>query len=72
MFDPLVRLWRRMATTHEVPPTKETATVYKTFFVPGFGMVEMPAVSGTPSECERFIASMQCANPGEHYHVVRT
>lgn len=72
MFGLARRLWRRMATTHEATLTEETATVYKTFFVPGFGMVEMPAVSGTPSECEKFTARMQLANPVERYHVVRT
>ena len=71
MFGLARRLWRRMATTHEVPPTKETATVYKTFFVPGFGMVEMPVTSGTPSECERHIARMALTKPGITYHIVR-
>ena len=72
MFDPLVRLWRRMvATTHKGDGSHETAMVYKSFFVAGVGFMEMLVTSGTPSECERHIAKMALTKPGTTYHIVR-
>ncbi len=73
MFDPLVRLWRRMvvATTHKSDRNHETAVVYKSFFVAGVGFMEMPVASGTPSECERLTARMALTRPGTTYHIVR-